>query len=227
MAEETGAPVEAPEGEPAADAKGTEPVLHPSADDAPKPAKEADKDGGKPADDKGEEPAKEADKDGDKDKADGDEPKALSTEFKMPEGMELDTEAAEAFIPLAQELGLDQDQAQKLVDFYATERTKLQKASVDAWEKTQADWQDQVKSDPEVGGADLEENLGIATKALKKFGNDAFNDAILAAGMGNNVEFIRFAFKIGKAMSEDTIGTGSPAVKTDLDRAKLLFPNQN
>jgi hypothetical protein len=226
MAEETGTPAAASEGEPAADAKGTE-ELHPSADDNQpaaddKPAADAAPTDDKPADDK---PAEDADKP--KEGEDANATAAVTAEFKMPEGMELDTEAAEKFAPMAQELGLDQEQAQKLVDFYAEERQKLEKANVDVWEKTQADWQELVKSDEEVGGADLEEKLGVATKALEKFGTPALNDAILAMGAGNNVEFIRFTYRVGKAMSEDTIGTGTPAPKNDRDRAKILFPDQN
>ena len=145
----------------------------------------------------------------------------------MPEGIELDTAAAEAFAPVAQELGISQEQAQKLVDFYAGERAKMEKSSVDAWEKTQSDWQDAVKADPDIGGVNLEENLGTAKKALDKYGSDALNDAILATGMGNNLEFIRFAHSVGKAMSEDSIGVGAPAIRTETDKASILFPNQN
>jgi hypothetical protein len=221
MAEETGTPAAASEGEPAAAAA---PILHPSADqpaDDATPAADAAATEDKPAEDK---PAEDADK-----PKEGEDAKAtaVNAEFTMPEGMELDAEAAAIFAPMAQKLGLDQEQAQELVNFYAEERQKLEKAGVDAWEKTQADWQELVKSDEEVGGVDLEEKLGVATKALEKFGTPALNDAILAMGAGNNVEFIRFTYRIGKAMSEDKIGTGTPAPKNDLDRAKILFPDQN
>ena len=40
------------------------------------------------------------------------------TDFSVPEGHTLDAAAIESATPLFRELGLSQDQAQKLVDFY-------------------------------------------------------------------------------------------------------------
>jgi hypothetical protein len=221
MAEEaTGAPATAAAtGEPAAAAPvDGSALLHPSASDAPAAA---------PAEAPAEAPKEAEAKDEDKS---ADKPAGAPEEYKdfaMPEGVELDAEALEKFTPVAKELNLDQDQAQKLVDFYAAERTKLEQGVFDNWQKTQTEWQETVKSDEEVGGAEMEEKLGIANKALEKFGGEKLSEALLATGAGNHVEVVRFAYRVGKAMSEDTIGTNSAAPKNELDRAKLLFPNQN
>ena len=219
MAEQAiGAVAEAPaQGEPAAAPIASDTLLHPSASDAPATP---------PAEAPAEAPKAEAkDEDKSADKPAG-APEAYS-EFTMPEGVELDKAALEQFSPVAKELNLDQAQAQKLVDFYAAERTKLEQATFDTWAKTQTEWQETVKSDEEVGGAEMSEKLGIANKALEKFGGEKLSEALLATGAGNHVEVVRFAYRVGKAMSEDTIGQHAAAPATELDRAKLLFPNQN
>jgi hypothetical protein len=63
----------------------------------------------------------------------GEQPKlAIDPNFKMPEGVELDAEVANKFVPLAQEMNLNQEQAQQLADFYAAEKTRMLQAQVDA-----------------------------------------------------------------------------------------------
>ena len=47
------------------------------------------------------------------------------TDFSVPEGHTLDAAAIESATPLFRELGLSQDQAQKLVDFYSTQVGKI------------------------------------------------------------------------------------------------------
>jgi hypothetical protein len=218
--EEAAKEADAEKGDDAADAEKTDD----KSDD------KADKEADKSEDDK--DADKDADKDGEKDgddkdddKEDGDVPEKY--EFTMPEGMDLDEAAAEAATPIFKELGLSNEQAQRLVDFYAGERAKLESANYEAWVKAQGEWQDATRADDEVGGKEFEEKLGIANKALSKYGTPELKDAMLATGAGNHVEFVRFAYRVGKAMSEDAIGSGPGQPDVPQNPAKVLFPDQN
>ncbi|WP_447881594.1 peptidase [Serratia fonticola] len=181
---------------------GAEPAL--ASDPAPAPASDPAPEG-KPAD-----PAKEpeVDKAGEKDKAKEPEKKDEKPvvpekyEFKAPEGVEqLDPQALAVFEPIAKELGLSQEQAQKLVDIYP----QIQQQQAEAWSKQVTDWGDQVKADKEIGGDKLTASVGQAQKALDQFGTPALREYLEQSGLGNHPELVRAFAKVGKMMSEDKI----------------------
>nr|WP_011279254.1 hypothetical protein [Sodalis glossinidius]CAI59394.2 hypothetical protein pSG3.03 [Sodalis glossinidius] len=121
--------------------------------------------------------------------------------FTAPEGGELDAQALGIFEPVAKELGLTQAQAQKLVDIYP----QIQQRQAQAWGQQVAEWGEQVKTDPEIGGEKFTANVGQAQKALDQFGNPALRDYLEASGLGNHPELVRFCAKVGKAMAEDNM----------------------
>lgn len=145
-----------------------------------------------------------------------------SYELKMPEGVELDKDAADEFTAIAKELKLDQSNAQKLADIGA----KMAQRRVEQHAKLVETWVDSVKSDKDIGGDKLEENLGIARKALDTFGTPALKEVLNASGLGNHPEVIRAFLKAGKAISEDGFIKGSPKGPSN-DPAKTMFPNMN
>lgn len=145
-----------------------------------------------------------------------------SYDLKMPEGVELDQAAAAEFTAIAKELKLDQAAAQKLADVGA----KMAQRQVEAHAKLVESWAEQVKTDNEIGGDKLAENLGVARKALEAFGTPGLRDVLNATGLGNHPEVIRAFYKVGKAISEDRFVGGAPKGGTD-DPAKKLFPNMN
>lgn len=146
-----------------------------------------------------------------------------SYDLKMPEGVELDQAAAAEFTAIAKELKLDQAAAQKLADVGA----KMAQRQVEAHAKLVESWAEQVKTDNEIGGDKLAENLGVARKALEAFGTPGLRDVLNATGLGNHPEIIRAFYKVGKAISEDRFVGGAPKGGTADDPAKKLFPNMN
>ncbi|WP_347299399.1 hypothetical protein [Clostridium perfringens] len=121
-------------------------------------------------------------------------------EFTPPEGQELDANALAVFEPIAKELGLSQEQAQKLVDIYP----QIQQQQAEAWSKQVADWSEQVKADKEIGGDKFNASVGAAQRALDQFGNTELREYLNASGLGNHPALVRFCAKVGKAMAEDT-----------------------
>ena len=145
-----------------------------------------------------------------------------SYDLKMPEGVELDQAAATEFTAIAKELQLDQAAAQKLADIGA----KMAQRQVEAHAKLVETWTEQVKTDKEIGGDKLAENLGIARKAIDTFGTPELKALLNSSGLGNHPEVVKLAYKVGKAISEDRFVTGSPKGPSN-DPAKKLFPNMN
>lgn len=145
-----------------------------------------------------------------------------SYDLQMPEGIELDKASADEFTTIAKELKLDQATAQKLADIAA----KQAQRQVEAHTKLVESWVESVKADKDIGGDKLEENLGIARKALDTFGTPELRDVLNASGLGNHPEVIKAFVKAGKAISEDKFVAGAPK-GNDTDPARKLFPNMN
>lgn len=145
-----------------------------------------------------------------------------SYDLKMPDGVQLDSAAAEEFTTIAKELKLDQAAAQKLADVGA----KMAQRQAEAHAQLVDSWTEQVKTDKEIGGDKLDENLGIARKAIETFGSPELKDLLNSTGLGNHPEFVKLAFKVGKAISEDRFVTGAPK-GPETDMAKKMFPSMN
>jgi hypothetical protein len=145
-----------------------------------------------------------------------------SYELKMPDGVQIDSAAAEEFTTIAKELKLNQADAQKLADIGA----KMATRQIEAHAKLVETWTEQVKTDKDIGGDKLDENLGIARKAIDTFGSPELKALLNSTGLGNHPEVVKLAFKVGKAISDDRFVTGSPK-GAETDMAKKLFPNMN
>ncbi|HFJ3401951.1 TPA: peptidase [Salmonella enterica] len=172
--------------------------------DKQQPSAEADK----PQDDKPADGDKPADKPDDKEQKQEGAPEKY--EFKPAEGQELDVAALEQFEPIARELNLTNEQAQKMVDLYGTKiMPMVQQQQAEAWQKTTEQWAADVKADKEIGGDKLTGNLSAAQRALAQFGTPELKEYLEGTGLGNHPELVKAFIKIGKAMSEDGMVDGS------------------
>lgn len=113
----------------------------------------------------------------------------------------LDPEVLTAFGEVAKELDLPQDAAQKVLDKVAP---VIQARQAEQVEKARIDWAEESKSDEEFGGETFETNLEVAKTALDAFGTDPFKQLLSESGLGNHPEVIRFMYRAGKAISEDS-----------------------
>ncbi|HBX4634763.1 TPA: peptidase [Klebsiella pneumoniae] len=129
-------------------------------------------------------------------------------EFQAGEGVELDAEALKDFEPVARELNLTNEQAQKLVDAYPKILAGVQQRQADAWQAQTEEWAATVKADKEIGGDKLTANLGVAQRALDTFGTPELKEYLNGTGLGNHPELVKAFIKVGKAMSEDGMVTG-------------------
>ena len=126
-------------------------------------------------------------------------------EFKnpegMPEGSEIDSQIHDAYSEAARELDLPQDKAQGMFDKVMS---TLHRRGLEHQEQQRDKWAKEAREDADFGGDKLEENLGVAKKALDQFGSDGLRDLLeSSAGLGNHPEVIRFMVKVGQALSED------------------------
>lgn len=146
-------------------------------------------------------------------------------DFTMPEGMEVDKAALEQFLPVARELNLTQEQAQKLIDIRSQQVEKQARAQQDSWNNTLTGWVDQGKKDAEFGGDNYDANVAIAQRALEKIGTPELREALNMSGMGNHPEVIRAFVRVGKLLETDSPVTpqGDGHKKT---AAEVLYGDQ-
>lgn len=141
-------------------------------------------------------------------------------EFVAPEGVPLDPEMLKVFEGQAREFGLNNDQANKLIAFYA-------KGLMDIEAKAEAEsteWQNATRADPEIGGKNLDGVLSTALKAIDSFASPGMKALLAEKGLGNHPEFIRFAWKIGQAMGEDSTIRGGQRSSAPQSLADRMYP---
>ncbi len=147
--------------------------------------------------------------------------------FNLPQGMEIGKNLLEESSALARELDLSQEQAQKFIDLQVKDHTRAQEAQDTEWTALNEQWVEAAAADSELGGTDaqFEANTAIALKAIEVFGNDKLRKALTETGAGNHPEMIRFMYRVGKAITEDTVDKAGKR-STDLPSvAKRLFPS--
>lgn len=151
-------------------------------------------------------------------------------EFTPPEGVELDAEAVTAFGEVARELGLPQDAAQKVVDKLAPVIAQRQLAQAEAFYSDiggpPTGWADASKADKEFGGAKLAENLAVAAKAMS-LATPEMRALLDKTRLGDHPEMVRWMYRVGKSISEDSFVSGSRDSARPTDPAKRLFPSMN
>ena len=145
-----------------------------------------------------------------------------SYEFAAPEGVPINESAKEAYAEVAKELGLTQSQAQAAFEKLAAKGHASQVQQLDAMSK---EWAEKSTADTEFGGAALQENLGVAKKALDAFGSPELRSLLNESGLGNHPEMIRLLYRAGKAVSEDKFVGGSPNASAPKASAKAFYSN--
>ena len=148
-------------------------------------------------------------------------------DFKFPNEVKVDDADLGSFKDVAKELKLTQEQAQKLIDLQASVAQKHAKITQDQWNDVQKDWRTKSETDKEFGGEKFKENIGVAKKALDAFASKEFKEALELTGMGNHPEMIRFLYKVGKTLKEDSVQTTGASKGDPKDLAKILYPNLN
>jgi len=196
----------------------TEPGTEPAGDAPAEGAESAPIEGKKP------EGEKDNDKPADADKDKKSEGAPEKYEFTAPDGAELDTAALEQFEPVARELNLTNEQAQKLVGIYPKLLESVQQRQVEAWQTQTEEWAATVKADKEIGGDKLTSNLSVAQRALDTFGTPELKEYLNSTGLGNHPDLVRFCVNVGKTMSEDSMV--SPGTTGQLSAAEVLYGNK-
>lgn len=164
------------------------------------------------------------------DSSNADEAAPEKYEFKAPEGVELDESVTAAFSDVAKGLKLSQDAAQQLVEKLAPVLAKSTETKAQAFFEdiggAPATWADKARGDKEFGGDKFDANLSVAAKAMT-LATPEMRALLDKTRVGDHPEMIRWMYRVGKALSEDTFVAGNPPPAVPADPAKRMFPYMN
>ena len=145
------------------------------------------------------------------------------TDFEVPDGVEMFGEdVMSEFTAVAGDLGLSQEQAQRLIDKLGPAQLSAQKAMV---ENTVKGWVDASRADEEVGGANYKASVSSAVRAVDKFATPEFRPLLTGDGtkLASHPEMLRFLARVGDAISPDrSLVNGSPRTADKVDMANPL-----
>lgn len=154
-------------------------------------------------------------------------------EFKLPEGLVLEGPRAEATTALFKELKLDQEGAQKLVDFFVGIRGEgegeinaiVEAKLADAIEAKQAERRDAWAAETVAKFGD-KPNPDMR-EAVKAFMTPELEEALETEGWGNHPALVGFFAQVGKLVRESAprgLGGSTAAVTADLPLEHRMYP---
>lgn len=168
---------------------------------------------------------------------------AAYADFKAPEGYQIDPEVLKEALPVFKDLGLTQDQAQKLVDIQIQRDLAIAKARDDTYSALRSEWQGKVKSDPELAKAATDGKVGLdavkldigrAIAVLPPALQTDFRDAMNLTGAGDHPAFVKAMWQLSKLIGPGTAvkgngpsphGQANPDKPAAVSAAKALYPN--
>lgn len=145
----------------------------------------------------------------------------------IPEGYELVPELATEFLEIFNREMDPKDRVNALVGLHTKAIQEASEASSKLFEDTQTEWKEEVKADPEIGGAELQPTLTNVQKLMDEFGTQELKDVFNLTGAGNNIHMIKFLNIIADKLTEGKFfKAGSPAGADDPDAAaSRMFPS--
>ncbi|MBA6090034.1 hypothetical protein H4C81_14190 [Pseudomonas monteilii] len=139
----------------------------------------------------------------------------------LPEGYSISEEQLAAFSPVLKELGLTQEQADKLVAFDAQRSLAAQEASqqqaMEFRNRQVGEWETALRGDAEFGGANFDANVAVAKQFLTDFGSPELSAFLAESGLGSHPEVVRMFHKAGKELGEGKLHrTTTEVPKTEM-----------
>ena len=158
-------------------------------------------------------------------------------EFKAPENYTLDPKLLETVTPLFKELGLTNEQAQKLVDIQIAREIAAARAPQDTYEATRTKWQAETTSHPDIknlvdkdsGKTGIDAVKIVMGRALNAIGDPTlateFKAAMDLTGAGDNPAFDRTFLKLADFVTEGKHVAGKgPSIAGQREPGKTALP---
>jgi hypothetical protein len=144
-------------------------------------------------------------------------------DLKAPEGVDLDASVVEGTAAISRELGLSNEQAQKLLEHQAQVLGNISTAQAEQVETLSQTWKDEVIHDKEFGGDKLPATTAKATRALDRFFPE-LKAGLKGSPFANHPALIRGLARIGAAMGEDQMVQPGSTLGGEQSVVDILYP---
>lgn len=148
------------------------------------------------------------------------------SQLSLPEGSALTADHIQRFTAFAQKNGMSAEQAQAVIAEQSTILSQHIQAQQAQYAQEVQAWDQSLRSDKEIGGEHLTANLAAGRRALERFAPKELIDAIRESGHNSYPPLVKMLVKIGRAMGEDTVATGSGSGgKSEQDLLNERYPS--
>lgn len=146
-------------------------------------------------------------------------------DLKFPEGMQVADADRDGFLGILNNRALSpSEQAQALIDLQAKVSKEASEAGSQAWTEMQTQWQNDVRNDPEIGGAKLDANLASIGKLIDQYGSDELRAVMDLTGAGNNVHVVKFLANVARQLTEGGPVQSAQPPAQQQSLASILYP---
>lgn len=132
---------------------------------------------------------------------------APAYEFTLPEGYEVAEEQRAEFAAVLGKHQATPELAQDLVNLMVARDTKMQQAQQAEFRGVQEGWLNDVKNDPEIGGAQFGDTKRLARAGAMAIGGDPLIALFRQAGINSHPVVVRALRAVGEMHSEDRLVT--------------------
>lgn len=149
--------------------------------------------------------------------------------LKLADDTVLNKDDLERIVAEAKELDLDKEGAEDLLALNELEVTAVNKYKEDQKKEVENisnKWIEDAKSDKEIGGDALKENVALSNRVIKKYGSKELKDMLNKTRFGDHPEVIRIFSKLGKLMTDDTLELGKQQGSKKSD-SEVFFDKTN
>jgi len=154
--------------------------------------------------------------------------------FDPPEGFDANEEfqgRLEEFGTTAKEMGLSQDQFQKLIEYDIQRGQLMEQAAVEGWHGRVNGWKEAARADKEIGGEQFKASIATAQKVVNSYGDPELKALLKSPStenpeglaLGNHPAMLRLLNRIGRALDEPPVIEGDSKVD-DEGTLKKLYP---
>lgn len=156
--------------------------------------------------------------------------------IELPEGIQFDNALAQKFEPVAKELNLSQESANKLVNLLVEhQQSQLgnQKEIIAAFKKQELEasvieYQKMMNSDVEMGAGDKDKQnayIDVADKGYNAFASEGLKNTLEQLGLIYHPEVIKHFHKLGKLTGNDSIQQSTRPAGASERPADVLYGN--
>ena len=147
-------------------------------------------------------------------------------DLKPPEGVTFAPESLAAFEKEAKALKMTQEDAQAYLnarfESVKAEREASEKAQVEAFKATNEGWINELKADPDFGGANFEKSQSRINAVREKYGNEATKE--LFEQIGNHPGLCKMLAAMGADLEQDHFVKGNTPPKQEAG-PKVMYAN--